>query len=65
MCLVLSGSVLHFDIALLWKFTNHDDFAQEPMSRSMNSTTFLSRRFHRRIYFLIESTLNETPVGVP
>ena len=27
MCLVLSGSVRHFEIALLWKFTNHDDFA--------------------------------------
>ena len=30
-----------------------------------NSTTFLSRHFHRPIYFKIESTLNETPVGVP
>ena len=27
MCLVLSGSVRHFDVALAWKFTNHDDFA--------------------------------------
>ena len=24
MCLVLSGSVRHFDVALLWQFTNHD-----------------------------------------
>ena len=30
-----------------------------------NSPIFLSRRFHRPIYFYIESTLNETPVGVP
>ena len=30
-----------------------------------NSTIFLSRRFHRPIYFLVESTLIETPVGVP
>ena len=22
----VSGSVRHFDVALLWKFTNHDDF---------------------------------------
>ena len=27
MRLVLSGSVRYFDIALLWKCTNHDDFA--------------------------------------
>ena len=27
MSLVLSGSVRHFDVALLWKFTNHYDFA--------------------------------------
>ena len=27
MCLVLGGLVLHFDIALLWKFANHDDLA--------------------------------------
>ena len=27
MCLVLSGSVHQFDIALLRKFTTHDDFA--------------------------------------
>ena len=29
MRLVLSGSVRHFDVnvALLWKFKNHDDFA--------------------------------------
>ena len=27
MCLVLSGYVRRFDVALLWKFTNHDDFA--------------------------------------
>ena len=27
MCLVLSGCVRRFDVALLWKFTNHDDFA--------------------------------------
>ena len=29
MCLVRSGSVLHFDIALEWKFTDNDDFAQK------------------------------------
>ena len=34
MCLVLGQSVLHFDIALLWKFTNHDDFAQTVWYRS-------------------------------
>ena len=27
MSLVLSGSVRHSDFALLWKFTNHYDFA--------------------------------------
>ena len=27
MCLVLKGSVCHFDVALLWKFTNRGDFA--------------------------------------
>ena len=27
MDLVISGSVIHFDVVLLWKFTNHDDFA--------------------------------------
>ena len=37
MCLVLSESVLHFDIALLWKFTNHDDFALTVRYRSFNS----------------------------
>ena len=26
MCLVLSGSVDHFDVALLWTFINHDYF---------------------------------------
>ena len=25
MCLVLSGSVGHFDVALLWKFVNNND----------------------------------------
>ena len=33
-CLVLSGSVHHLDIALLWKFTNHDDFALTVRYRS-------------------------------
>ena len=32
MCLVLSGSVYHFDIALLRKFTKHDDFALRAVS---------------------------------
>lgn len=27
MGLVLSGSVRHFDVTLLWKFKNHDNFA--------------------------------------
>ena len=34
-------------------------------SGACNSTIFLSRRFHKLIYFWIESTLNETPAGVP
>ena len=38
MCLVLSGSVLHSDIALLWKFTNHDDFALTVRYRSFFPT---------------------------
>ncbi len=36
MCFVLSGSVLHFDIALLWTFTNHDDFALTVRYRSLD-----------------------------
>ena len=34
MCLVLNGSVRHFDVALLSKFTNHDDFALTVRYRS-------------------------------
>ena len=36
MCLVLSGSVCHFDIALLRKFTNHNDFALTVRYRSFS-----------------------------
>ena len=34
MCLVLSASVRHFDVALLWKFTNHDGVALTVWYRS-------------------------------
>ena len=40
MYLVLSGSVLHFDIALLRKFTNHDDLALTIRYRSFNLAFF-------------------------
>ena len=39
MCLVHSQSVRHFDIALLWKFTNHDDFALTVRYRSLCKAT--------------------------
>lgn len=31
----LSGSVNHFDVALLWRFINHDDFALTIRYRSL------------------------------
>ena len=37
--------------ALMLKFDVEAAYRQEPMSRSCNSTLFLSRRFHRPIYF--------------
>ena len=39
MCLVLSESLRHFDIALLWKFTNPDDFALTVRYRSFSVLT--------------------------
>ena len=50
MCLVLSGSVHHFDFALLWKFTNHDDFAPTVRYRSFFTT--------RLFGFLLLTTTN-------
>ena len=50
MCLVLIGSVHHFDFALLWKFTNHDDFAGTVRYRSF----FITRLFG----FLLLTTTN-------
>ena len=39
MCLVHSESVRHFDIALLWKLTSHDDFALTVRHRSLCKET--------------------------
>ena len=42
-----------------------DQTTRSLRAEACKSTIFLSQRFHRAIYFYIESTLNETPVGVP
>ena len=42
MCLVLSASVRHFDVALPWKFRNHDDFAVTVRYRSLLLLLLLS-----------------------
>ena len=65
MCLVLSGSVLHFDIALdivlLWKFTNHDDFALTVRYRSFlfarDLLSFLESKEYYVVLFVLSISL--------
>lgn len=42
MCPTFSGSVHHFDVALPWQFTNHDDFALMVSVSSLLQTHHIS-----------------------
>lgn len=61
MCLVFSGSVRHFDIALLWKLTNHDDLALTVRNRSLVLCTLLPH-FSRKLEFYKPNTAWYTSV---
>lgn len=43
MCLVLNGSVRHFDVALLWTFADHDDLTLTVRYRSLITRSKVSQ----------------------